>query len=219
MAAIAYTKKVLIQRVRKAVSNSRFVKDDFVASDNEILLLIDQAAAARIVGQAYMGAKVEGALVVPEAYLITYSLGALTYDSINDEWYAALPQPPLSLPIGYSVSRCYFADSANGPSMDIFFVKAKRVGYRNDLPRPAGTYGRIENNTLRLQTSNGQPLFNQNVYIQMPSARTTDVNAVMNMPEDDIEFVFNDAVMQLMKRYGVPQDIIADNLPAGNKSS
>jgi hypothetical protein len=219
MAAIAYTKKVLLQRIRKDISNSMFAKDDFSVSDNELLLYIDAAAAAKIVGSAYMGAKIDGALVVNEAYLITYQLPALTQDDATGYWVAILPQPPLGLPLGYSINRAYFASPGSGVSQEIILIKAKRVGYRKNLPTMAGIQGWVENNRFLLQATNGQPLLGVQLYVQMPSARTTDVNAVMNMPEDDIEFVFNDVIKQLARRFGMPQDIIKDDLPVGPKTS
>lgn len=219
MAAIPYTAKVLIQRIRKDVSNSRFLKDEFAASDNEILLYIDQARAAKIVGSAYNGAKIDGALVVNEAYLITYLLPALAQDDATGYWYSTLPQPPMGLPLGYSINRAYFASTGNGVSQEIFLIKAKRVGYRLNLPMPTGTRAWVENDRILLEASNGQPLLGLPLYVQMPSARTTDVNAVINMPEDDIEVVFNDVVKQLLRRYGSPQDTIKDDLPAGSKTN
>lgn len=219
MSALPYTKKLLIQRIRKDVSNSRFVKDEFAASDNEINLYIDQAAAAKIVGSAYANAKIDGALAVNEAYLITYSFDTIYQDDTTSYWYVTLPQPPIGLPLGYSVNRAYFAATGLGVSQELFPIKAKRVGYRLNMPLLGGTRYWIENNRMWMQSSSGQPLLGLKLFVQMPSARTTDVNAVMNMPEDDIEFVFNDVVKQLMRRYGVPQDTIKDDLPAGNKSS
>lgn len=219
MSQVGYTKRVFVQRIRKHVSDSRNTSDQFSASDNEILLLIDQAAATRIVGQAYAGAKVEGALYIAEAYLVTYSLPALTQDSLSGFWSTTLPQPPMSLPIGYSVNRVYFKASGYGESADAYAIKAKRVGRRKLMPMQPGVRYWIEGNTLWLATHDGGTLLNQQCYVQMPSARTSNMDAVMNMPEDDIEFVFDDVIKHLMQRYQVPQDIVLDNLPAGNKAS
>lgn len=219
MAALPYTKKILLQRLRKDISNAKFSKDEFSVSDNELLLYIDAAAAAKIVGSAYMGAKIDGALVVNEAYLITYQLAALSQDDATGYWIGILPQPPLGLPLGYSINRAYFANTGNGVSQEIILIKAKRVGYRKNLPTMAGVHGWVENNRFLLHATNGQPLLGLQLYVQMPSARTTDVNEVMNMPEDDIEFVFNSVIKQLMRRFGLPQDVIKDDLPAGPKTS
>lgn len=219
MAALPYTRKLFLQRIRKHISNTRLSSDDFGISDNELVLYLDQCAAARIVGQAYQGAKIDGALVVNEAYLITYQLPALSQNPITGYWFASLPQPPMGLPLGYSINRGYFADPSTGVSQEINWIKAKRVGRRRTMPLQAGVNGWVENNTIYLQASNNYPLQGLQVYISMPSARTTDVNAVMNMPEDDIDFVFKEVIGMLAQRYGFPIDQIKDDLPAGNKSS
>ncbi len=219
MAALPYTRKLFLQRIRKDISNSKFAKDEFSISDKELLGYIDAAAAAKIVGSAYAGAKVDGMLVVNEAYLITYQLAALTQDDVTGYWIGILPQPPIGLPLGYSINRAYFASTANGVSDEIMLIKAKRVGYRKNLPSPACVQGWVESNRFILQATNGQSLLGQQPFVQMPSARTTDVNEVMNMPEDDLEFVFNDVIKQLMRRFGIPQDVIKDDLAAGPKTS
>lgn len=215
--SLPYSKRLLVQRIRKHVTNDRVTNDSFETSDKEILLLVDAAAAARLVGQVYMGAKIEGALAVSEAYFVTYTLPSLSQDNISKNWSTALPQPPMSLPLGYSVNRCYFANASQGQSKEILPIKAKRVGYRINMPMPKGARYWVEGNTLWIATNDGSSLTNQQVSIQMATARTTDWDAVMGMPEDDIEFVFNDVVKQLLQRYGVPFDQTKDDLPAGNK--
>lgn len=216
--ALPYTKKLFLQRIRKHVSDG-YADDEFSASDNELLLYIDQSLAQQIRLSAYENAKVEGVLEVPEAFLITFLLSAPVLDETTNEWVTTLPQTPISLPIGYSVTRAYFADSTYGPSQDIILVRAKRAGYRQNLPRMEGVYGRFENNSFRLQSSNGLPLFGLNVYIQMPFSRTKDVNEPMALPDDIIENIFKDVIGMIKDRMGIPKDIIKDDLPAGNKSS
>lgn len=218
MAAIVWTRRVLIQRIRKQVTNDRMTNDSFETSDNEICLLIDQEAAGRMIGQVYMGAKVEGALVVPEAYYIRYTLPALQQDNVFKDWFTTLPQPPMSLPLGYSIDRCFFANAAQGKSKDILAIKNKRSGFRNLMPKPRGASYEIENgNILRISANDGSSLTGQQVFVRMMSARTVDLDAVMNLPEDDVSAVFTSVIKILMMRYGVPYDQVQDNLPAGTK--
>lgn len=215
---IPYTKKMIVERVRKHMSDG-FPNDSFGASSNEILLYIDQALAFGIIGQVYANAKVEGNLVMPEAYLTTYALPALQQNYTTGEWYSTLPQPPLNLPLGYSITNVYFADSALGKSDPIFPIRNKRVSYRNFMPKPTGSTYRTENSIIWIEASNNQPLLGLTAYVQMAKSRTTDVNEAMALPDDAIDQIFNSVVMQLSKRYQIPKDIIQDGLPAGNKTS
>lgn len=219
MAAIVWTRRALIQRIRKQVTNDRMTNDAFETSDNEICLLIDQEAAATMIANIYMGAKVEGTLVVPEAYYITYMLPALQQDNIMKDWYTTLPQPPMSLPLGYSIDRCFFANASQGKSKDILPIKNKRSSFINFLPRPKGAQYEIEGggSNIRITATDGSSLTGQQVYVRMMSTRTTNLDAVMNMPEDDVSAIFSSVIKLLMMRYGVPYDQIQDDLPAGNK--
>ena len=80
---------------------------------------------------------------------------------------------------------------------------------------PTGTRYWVEGNIMWLAASNNQSLLNEQLYVQMPSARTSDVTAPMNVPDDALESIFNDVVTQLTKRYQEPKDIINDDIGAG----
>lgn len=216
--AIVYTRRQLIERVKKHMNNG-FPNADFNITSNELCLYIDQATAFNIVGQTYMGAKVEGALVVPDAYLITYALNSLQQDGVTGSWFTTLPQPPLSLPLGYSVTDAYFAETENGKSQPIFLIKTKRKSYRNYMPKPTGVSGWVENSKFWLQSNDGQPLLGLQVYIQMPSARTDSLDDTMNIPDDALEAIFTNVITKCKDRMQIPQDTVEDNLPVGNKTS
>jgi len=196
-----------------------FPDAEFGATENEVLLYIDQALAFNLVGQAYNMAKIEGNLVVPDAYYTTYKLPALQQDSVTKEWYSTLPQPPISLPIGYSITNGYFADSANGKGVNVFWVKAKSAPYRDYIPKPFGVMAKIEGNKIILESTNGSLLLNENFYVTMASTRSSSLDDNLNLPDDSIEGIFNNVVMKLKDRMQIPKDVILDDIPAGNKSS
>lgn len=212
---VSYTKQMLIQRIRKHVSNG-YANDDFSCSDREILLYIDQALAFNVVGQVFAGAKVLGTLEVPEGYLTTYQLPTLLQDQVTSEWYATLPQPPVSLPLGYSITRAYFASTQYGVSQEILPIKAKRAGYRNLMPKPAGAQYKVKGNKIYITANDGSPLAALSVYVEMIKTRTEDMNEVLNLPDDAIEGIFNNVIGKLQQRYGMPKDIIKDDIGAGN---
>ena len=215
---IPYTKKLLIQRIRQHFVND-FPNSDISVSENETLLYIDQALAFNLVGQVYAQAKVEGNIAMPEAYLTTYLLPALQQDNVTKEWYSMLPQPPISLPLGYSIDMGYFANKVNGKGRNVFFIKAKRAAYRNNMPRPMGVNARIEGSKIILDASDGTSLLGENFYIRMASTRTDDVNATLGIPDDAIEGIFSNVVAKLKDRLQLPKDVIQDDISAGNKSS
>jgi hypothetical protein len=183
------------------------------------LLHIDQALAYNAVGQVYSGAKVLGSLEVPEGYLTRYALSALIQDQITSEWYATLPQPPVSLPLGYSITRAYFASPQFGVSQEILPIKAKRAPYRNNMPRPAGAEYKISNgSTIYITANDGSPLSGLQVYVEMLNTRTSSMTDILNLPDDAIEGIYNLAYAKLVQRYKMPKDILDDQIGAGNNT-
>ena len=212
---IPYTKKLLVQRFRQDLAND-FPDSEFSISENEVLLHIDQALAYNAVGQVYSGAKVLGTLEVPEGYITRYSLSSLVQDPITSEWYATLPQPPVSLPLGYSITRAYFASTLNGVSQEILPIKAKRAAYRNNMPRPSGAEYKVNGSIIYITANDGSPLSDLQVYVEMLNSRTSSMTETLNLPDDAIEGIYNLAYAKLVQRYKMPKDVIADNIGAGN---
>lgn len=207
----------LIQRISKHI-NDGILSDDFAVSDNEIQLYITDAIAFGLVGGVYNNAHVTGTMEVPEGYLVTYKLPEATADPVSGYWKTTLPQPPLSLPLGYSISRVYF-DMGNGSiSTDALPIKNRRVGYRNLLPMPIGVRYWVESTTMWLAASDNSQLSGSSIYVQMPSARSSDVDAPLNMPDDAVNAVFDMVVKKIVQRQQMPRDIVSDDLPAGNNN-
>ncbi len=216
--ALPYSLRQLINRVQRHI-NDEFPSSDFSVSVNEMQLYIEEALATTLIGNVYNGAKVEGNIAVPEGVVTTYSLPAMAQNTVTREWYSTLPQPPVSLPLGYSVSDGYFADSVNGKGLPITFVKTKRVAYRQYMPQPQGVLARIEGSRIICQVSDGSSLLNQTLYVTMASTRVSDIDAVLNVPDDFIEMMLTKVTARLMQRKQVPKDIIQDDISSGNKSS
>lgn len=215
---VTYSKASLIERLKRHMNNN-FPNATYSVSDKEMLLYVDQALAYNAVGQVYAGAKVLGTLEVPEGYLTTYALPALAQNNVTNDWYATLPQPPVSLPLGYSISRAFFAQAGLGVSQEILPIKAKRAGFRNNMPRPAGAEYRVNGDQIFITANDGSPLLGIPVYVEMLNTRTSSLSDTMQLPDDAVEMIFNNVVMKLKDRLQLPQDIISDNLPAGNKAS
>lgn len=215
---IPYTKSQLVERITKHLVGD-FAGQDFKITPNEVLLYIDQALAFTLIGQVYNNAKVEGNIAVPESWLTIYTLSTLTQDTPSGYWYSTLPQPPVSLPLGYSISRVYAAETGSGQSMDFLPIKQKRVSYRKMLPFPSGARYWVTGSEIWMAMNDGSSLFQYTVYVEMAKTRTESMDETMNLPDDAIEAIFQSAVKTILQRYAIPQDQILDNLPPGNKTS
>jgi|VirMetMinimDraft_7_1064189.scaffolds.fasta_scaffold49709_3 hypothetical protein len=215
--AIVYSKNTLIERIKRHFNND-FPNTDFKVSDAEILLYIDAAIPFVMKGQMFENAKVTGVLEVPEAYLVTYLLSPITRNAPTNEWKATLPQTPLALPSGYAITDVYVSTDGQGRGQSFYPTTTKRVPYRDLMPKPSGAFYRVNGNIIYLQASNGMPLNEQNVYVELPISRTDDANAVMPVPDSAIEGIFQSVVNSLMQRYQFGKDNILDNEPKNIKT-
>lgn len=216
--ALAYSWQQLIERIERHINND-FPSSEVSLSNNEALLYINEAMSYGIVGQVWNSAKILGYMEMPEAYLVTFQLSALKQDTVTKNWYSTMPQPPLSLPLGYSVNRVWFANAQNGEGIDCAMIKAKRIGRRKNMPLQYGVRCWFENGKVWFAASNGTSLLNQTAYIQMPSTRAVSLSDQINLPDDAQKMIFDLVVARLKERLQLPQDIIQDDLPQGNKSS
>lgn len=212
---IPYTKKLFVQRIRQDLAND-FPDSEFEISEREVLLHLDQALAFSVVGQVWNNAKVTNSMDVPEGYLTTYLLSSLVQNMNTSEWYTSLPQPPVSLPLGYSITRVYFANIENGVSQDVLPIKAKRAAFRRYMPRPSGAEYRINGAVIYLTANDGSPLSGLSLYVEMINTRTESMTEALNMPDDAIEAIYNLAYAKLVQRYKMPKDVIEDQIGAGN---
>jgi hypothetical protein len=216
--ALTYSWLQFIVRIEKHFNND-YPGTDFSITRNELLLYVNEAMSSGIIGQVYNGAKVLGALEMPEAYILQFELAALAQDTVSGYWYTTLPQPPLSLPLGYSINRVYPATTGFGQGKDCIAIKAKRVGRRKTMPMQFGVRYWVTGQKLWLAASDGSSLLNQAFYVEMPSTRATNLSDTMNLPDDAAEAIFLKVIAKLKDRLGIPQDVIQDDLPSGRKDS
>jgi hypothetical protein len=212
------TKKALVELIQTHLSNN-FPSDESSFTNGQVLMYVDAAFAFNLVGQIWQNAKLEGSIDVPEGVLNTYKIGGLAKDVAIGEWFATLPQTPISLPLGYSITEVYFIDSSNGKSQTVFPIENKRVAIREFMAMPTGTRYWVEGNKIVLKASNGASLFGQDLYVRMPKTRTDNISENLNFPEDTIWNVFDAVTKKMSERFAIPQDVINDGLPSGNKAS
>ncbi len=216
--ALSYSWLQFIQRIQIHVRND-FPSADSTLSENQVLLYINEAMSFGLVGMVWNNAKITGVMEVPDAYMVTFQLADLSQDPVTRYWYSVMPQPPLSLPLGYSVNRVYFANTSDGIGTDCLPIKSKRLGFRMNMPMPFGVRYWVENGKIWLAASDGSSLLNQSCYIQMPSTRAVSLSDQINLPDDAQKMIFDMVVARVKDRLGLPQDVIQDDLTAGNKSS
>jgi hypothetical protein len=215
--ATPYTKKALVERIKRHINND-FPNTDFKVSDSEILLYIDSAIPFVMKGEIFENAKVTGVFEVPEAYLVTYLLSPITRNAATNEWKATLPQTPLALPSGYAITDVYASQDGQGRGQSFYPTNTKRVPYRNLMPKPSGSFYRVNSNIIYFQATNGAPLNELDVYVEMPISRTASLDDVMNVPDSALENIFLTVIKNITNRYQLGKDNILDNEPKNPKT-
>jgi len=185
--AITYSKQMLIERIKRHLADG-FPNDEFPMSDNEVLLYIDSSLAALLVGNIYGIAKITKSIATPEAYIVTTEMDAFLQDNVTGEWYATLPQTPISLALGYSITNVYFGNEPVLP------IRTQRVAFRNFMPKPVGASYRVKGNVIYVRADDNTALSPYTLYVDMVSTRTADVNEPMNVPDDVIKGIFDSVV-------------------------
>jgi hypothetical protein len=130
-----------------------------------------------------------------------------------------LPQTPVSLSLGYSITNAYFADPANGKSQPIWLIKNKRASFRDYMPKPNGCSARVMGDVIFIKAKDGTPLSNLDVYVEMVSTRTNDINETMDLPDDAMEMVFQSVVAKCIQRMGLTKDILKDHANLSAKTA
>jgi hypothetical protein len=203
-------KNQLIERVQRYLSNG-LVSDDFAPSKNEISLYINDAIAAVVTKTAKGNYGLDAVLSVPEGVLSRFSFTSFTKDSGTGEWYVTLPDAPLSLPLGYSISDVYFTGT-KGRGIPCYAVNQKAESYFRNLPRPTAAYYYIEGGKMYLCDINLLAT-DLTLKVVMVSPSSTNDDSTINLSPDLVQEVFNIVVAQMTQRFATMK---VDNNNDGN---
>lgn len=198
------TTQQLLDRIKRFYYNN-YPSQDSVLSDNEVLLYVNDAAAAVAVKQANDSYAITGTQEIPDGFITTVKISSLTKDSSTGYYYATLPHPPFGIPKGNGINSCFFS-GIKGQSKPILYVSANEVDFFRSLPHPPlAAYYWVEGVTIYLYVpSNLPPSVSLNV--RMATMQTADLDAPINLPPDSIDGIFNVVIEKMIKRKGIKED-------------
>ena len=210
-----------VEQIKRFVSNGwPDIADNY--TDNEILMYIYQMTAAEIVIASTNNMKYTGFFSTPEGFITNYDFPANLFnkDANTGYYYVTLPEPPVNLPIGYSIQSPVFV-GLGSESFPLIWVQTFQRGYATKLPLPNyGVFCFVQNNTLFLDTQQ-QSLFNSGLTLRVPmlsSRSTTGADTdLMNVSDDQQAAIFDMVVDKLTGRINRPQVLTNDgnNIPIG----
>ena len=183
---------------------------------NETYLYLYEAIAAVITQKSEKGLAIEGIRAIPEGFITTYTFTTLARDTTTGYYTVSLPQPPVGLPLGYSIVSPYFAQSGI-TSYPLIAVHPFQRGYYGKLPTPNyGAYYFVENSVMYIDMVGNDPVSAGTLYVPMQSPRsaTGQDTDVINMPDEAMSMVFDMVVKKLTDRLDVPADNVNDGIYA-----
>lgn len=206
---------VLIERIRLRLYNGWASIADNI-EDGEIVLYIQEAIAVVITQMSNQGLSVDGVRSIPEGFITTYKFAASTILKDKDTGYykLTLPQPPINLPLGYSVISPYFAKSAS-VSLPLIPIHPYQRSYNKTLPTPNYTiFYFVENNTMYLDLAENSIYETGTLYVPMlsPRSATGKDTDLINMPDDAVSMVFDFVIAKLTQRLQTPTDNVNDGV-------
>lgn len=181
---------------------------------NEIYLYLYEAIATVITQKSERGLAVEGIRAIPEGFITTYSFTNFTKDQIRGYYTVTLQQPPVGLPLGYSIISPYFA-TVGQVSYPLIAIHPFQRGYYDKLPSPNfGVYYFVENSTFFMDFKGQDTSIVGTLYIPMLSPRgaTGQDTDVINIPDEAMSMVFDMVVQKLTQRLEVISDTINDGV-------
>ena len=195
---------ILFERIKRRLANNYGSIFDNI-SNNEISLYLYEALAVAITQQSNAGLGIDGIRAIPEGFLTTYSFSSFNKDYDRGIWTISLPQPPVNLPLGYSIVSPYF--SKNGStSIPLIAINPYQRGYASKLGKPNyGVYYWVENNIMFLDGDGRDITQLGKLYVPMQSPRseTGDDNDTISLPDDQMSFVFDLVINKLTLRQQV----------------
>jgi len=210
-----------VEQIKRHISNGwPDIADNY--TDNEILMYVYSSLAVAITTASNNDYNISGIFSTPEGFITSYQFAASTFtrDPLTGYFKVTLPQPPVNLPLGYSIQAPTFVGNQS-ESYPLMWIETYHRGYAKKLPTPNfGLYGFVQGQTLFID-SNGQDITHTgltlNVPMLSPRSATGNDTDIINAPDDALEFVFKDVVDKITGRVARPQVLTNDgnNIPIG----
>lgn len=205
----------LIERIKKFIENG-WPTITFTSTDNEILLYVYEAVGQAIVTASNQGLQIDGIRSLPEGYITEFSfdMSVIPTDVDTNNKIIDLPAPPVSLPLGYSISAPYFTGLGSS-SYPLIAIESHTRGYALKLPTPNfGVYYYIQGSKMNLVSPSAADLssFKLKVPMMSPRSQNGSMDDQLNIPDDQMGPIFDTVTNRLIKKHAQPKDNVNDGI-------
>lgn len=129
------TKAQMIELIQRDLNNG-LPFDDSQYTDNEISLWLGQAIASVMEQRYKESAEIESITYMNDFYYATFKNRVVSKDTDTGYYYFCLPQVPLGLPRGISISGVYFKSSEGQLTETVIQIAPQEVDLMTSLPAP-----------------------------------------------------------------------------------
>lgn len=203
------TRKILIEQIRR-IFYGGVPNDDATLSEKEVNVYINEAIAYMAKVNYSDAIKLDGIENISDSFYATFKNLSITRDSDTGYYSLDLPQVPLGLSRGYSISTVTFPTST-GLAKSPIPISPRELDYVDQLKQPPSKiFYWSEGKKLWFKSYTN--LVGKFAIVRMVSTETSDMDAEVNVPQEYITDIINMVLSQLKIRKGTPEDAVNDGV-------
>lgn len=198
------TRPQLIELIQRDVNNG-LPFDDAQITDNEISLWLSQAIATVMEERYKSSAELESITYMNDFYYATFKNRAVSRDSDTGYYYFELPQVPLGLPRGVSISGVYFKSAEGQLTETVIQIAPQEIDIMRGLPAPKNkVYGWAEGALFYM--SSYKNISGLKAIVRMVTTKVDDCDDI----PDNIGIAASDIVIKRLRTRAGIQDLSND---------
>lgn len=198
------TKAQMIELIQRDVNNG-LPFDDAQITDNEVSLWLGQAIASVMEEKYRKDAEIESITYMNDFYYATFKNRTVSKDTDTGYYYLCLPQVPLGLPRGISISGVYFKSAEGQLTETVIQIAPQEIDVMRSLPMPKNKiYGWAEGDLFYMMSYKN--IKDLKGIVRMVTSKISDNDDV----PDNIGVAAADLVIRRLRTRAGIQDISND---------
>jgi hypothetical protein len=198
------TKAQMIELIQRDVNNG-LPFDDAQITDNEISLWLGQSIASVMEDRYKKDAEMESITYMNDFYYATFKNRTVSKDTDTGFYYLSLPQVPLGLPRGISISGIYFKSAEGQLTETVIQIAPQEIDLMRSIPMPKNKiYGWAEGQLFYMMSYKN--IKDLKAVVRMVTSKFDDCDDI----PDNIGVAATDLVIRRLRARTNMQDISND---------
>lgn len=207
------TRKLIAQQILSVIyPNGR--SDDADITESLVNIYISEAASVVAVQNYRSNIQLDSVEAVSDAFYSTFKNIQITKDTDTGFYTFPLPQPPIGVPIGVSISSVYLI-SPSGTRTVAYPISQRELDIMFEVPiKKDEIYYWAEGNKIYIWSQ--KDVTKSKAFVRMISTQSTDINATLNVPDDLLQAIIDMVVKRIMVEKTQPIDLSNDGQDMAN---